>query len=263
MRGSDVVRPDPQRSGSGFRTWTAFAIVANMSTRLRQVVLVVTDLERTVEQFRTLFDSGPGDVDPAMSEFDLAHEVLQVGEGSYVEICAPIHADADTAATKFLSRGGDGGYMAVVEIPDAASFRMRMTELDLAMPVQMLHQGNELTQVHPRDFGTLLEADQILSGADWHYPKLEGTPSTTVTSGIAAIDIAVDDPAVIADRWAKAFDVLLHADASSVAFDDAKTVRFVDADGSRNGVVAFDVNATDRSRVGEAHTLGGVDVRFV
>ncbi len=224
--------------------------------------MVCHELEPALDEFRTLFASGPGDVDPTMVDFGLQHEVLQVGKDTYLEICAPLDPTAVTAATKFLGRGGEGGYMAVIQVPDAEVLRARLGDAGLTIAHVQKHHGNELTQLHPREFGTLLEADEIGGPEDWHYPVLEGAACTDVTSGIVATDIAVADPAAMAVRWAQIFDLDLDAAGSSVTFGGGGVVRFVQSEGSRGGVVSFDVHATDRGRAGETHTIGGLSIRF-
>lgn len=234
-----------------------------MSTRLRQVVLNVERLDPVVDEYRELFAAGAGDVDPGMAEFGLTHEVLRVGTDTYIEICAPIDRAQVTTASRFLDRGGAGGYMAVVEVDDAVGLRQRVADGGWAIPLQQLYHGNELTQLHPRDFGTLLEADEIGSGHDWHYAALEGESSTTTVTGIVAIDVAVAEPAAMAQRWATIFAQPAPADAATTLdLDGGGSIRFVAADG-RTGVIAFDVAATDRARAGETHHLGGVTVRLV
>lgn len=234
-----------------------------MVVRLRQVVLTCAGLDPARAALRELVRCGAGDVDPAMAQFGLTHEVLQVGRGTYVEICAPLDADADTTATRFLRRGGDGGYMAVIEVDSAEVLRSRVRELGLRVALAERHQGNELTQLHPREFGTLLEADEICTGSDWHYPAIETAADTTVTAGIVGVDVAVDDPGEMAVRWAAAFDQAVAGDGRSVAFDGGGTARFVPRGEGRGGVVAVDVAATDRSRAGTDHAIGGVTFRFV
>lgn len=237
-----------------------------MPSRLRQIVLVVDTLEPTLSTFRELFQAGPGDVDPGMSEFGLGHEVLRVGRDTYVEICAPLDPVGDTTANRFLRRGGEGGYMAVVQVPDAETLRARLAERGLKIPLAQTHQGNELTQLHPREFGTLLEADEIRSGADWHYPALETeSPSTgaEVTYGIVALDVGVAEPTAMAARWADVFGLALDPAGTAVSFPDGGDVNFVESEGPRDGVVAVAVEATRRSDAGTEHRLGGVDVRFV
>lgn len=234
-----------------------------MATTLRQVVLTIRELQPDLERFRELFRAGTGTVDAGMVEFGLTHEVIRVGRDTYLEVCAPLDPAADTTATRFLQRGGPGGYMAVIEVPSAEVLRTRLTELGLAIPLAQHYHGNELTQLHPREFGTLLEADAIGGPEDWHYPDLESTETVETTTGIVAVDVAVADPAAMADRWAAAFDERVRDDGASINFSGGGIVRFVAEAPGHRGVVAFDVAATERGRAGEEHQLGGVVVRFV
>lgn len=227
-------------------------------------MLVVETLEPVLGEFRDLLHAGLGDIDPAMGTFGLTHEVLRAGTDTYVEICAPIEPDGETAANRFLRRGGPGGYMAVIEIPDAAALRSRIQDLGLAMPMAQSHGGNELTQLHPRDFGTLLEADEIRSGADWHYPALEREPSSDAMQGLVAVDVAVNDPGAIAVRWLDVFDArTVDAPTTTIELAGGGVVRFVSNEAGRDGVVAIDLAAVDRSVAGTSIELGGITVRLV
>lgn len=234
-----------------------------MSTRLRQIVLLAADMEPSLSRLQELLGTTDGDVDPAMAEFGLTHEVLRVGRDTYIELCAPLAGSGETAAKRFLARGGEGGYMVVIEVPDAAVMRQRIQANGWAVPLAQEHHANELTQLHPRDFGTLLEADQVGSGHDWHYPALEGTESTDRTTGIVAADVAVADPAEQARRWATAFELTVGDDGASVVFPGGGLVRFVPSVDGRTGAVAYDIAATQAADVGTEHVVAGVTLRFV
>jgi catechol 2,3-dioxygenase-like lactoylglutathione lyase family enzyme len=234
-----------------------------MPSRLRQVVLMCRHLEPTLTRFREVLGLDEGIEDPAMARFDLYHKVMTVGAHSYIEICAPLNTDADTTATRFLARnGGDGGYMVVVQVPDAEGLRARVADRGFAIAFAADVGANAITQLHPSDFGTLLEADQIGGPGQWHYPELDDQARTDVVTGIVGAELAVADPASMAARWADVLDAAPEPGATTLTLGPAE-VRFIPVDGTRTGLVAFDVKATDLDHAGTSERLGGVDLRFV
>jgi hypothetical protein len=218
------------------------------------------NLEEAIDKGRALFAAGESEIDPGMANLGLRHEVLQIGSGSFVEICTPLDPTDASPGSKFL-RGGEGGYMLVIEVSSAEELRNRVTAAGLKLPFVDLHEGNDVTQLHPREFGTLVEADQIRTAHDWHYPTLESCPTVTSTTGMIAVDVAVEDPAAMISRWIEIFDVT-PVDQSSVALSNGGIVRFIPADGQRRGVIAIDVAASRNDDIGRSETLCGITVRF-
>ena len=64
--------------------------------------------------------------DPGVGQFGLTNAVFAVGD-TFVEVVAP--AQPDTTADRYLTRrGGDGGYMAIFQVPDLAAARRRVAD---------------------------------------------------------------------------------------------------------------------------------------
>ena len=105
--------------------------------------------------------------------------------------------------------------------------------------------------LHPRDVGgAIVSIDQPETPGAWPWAgPWRAHAETTVTTAIAGIDVAADDPAAMAARWRQ------------LEVDHA--VRFVPAGARGEGIDAIDLVATDRTRVGESTTICGVDLRFV
>ena len=89
--------------------------------RLRQVVLVARDRGHVAGELRRAFGWPPPSHDPGAGRFGLTNAVFAM-DGTFVEVVVP--AQPDTAAGRYLKRrGGDGGYMAIFQIPDLAAAR--------------------------------------------------------------------------------------------------------------------------------------------
>ena len=240
-----------------------------MITTFRQVVLLTADLQPQLQSARDVLGLEPGVQDAEMAEFGLTHDVMVVGGKTYLEICAPLDLAATTTATRFLHRnGGDGGYMLAIEVSDAEEMRRRLADRGIAPIFEQNLHGNLVTQLAPKSLGTLLEADEIVvDGVDWHYDRVLDRVRTDVSTAIVAADVAVADPAAMAQLWREVFDLedageTADAAPNSVRTADGAVVRFVPTSGPL-GVVAFDVQVADRSAAGQTHTLSGVELRLV
>jgi hypothetical protein len=95
--------------------------------RLRQVALVARDGGRVTAELGRVFGWTQPFCDPGVGQFGLVNAVFAVGD-TFVEIVAP--ARPDTTAGRYLERrGGDGGYMAIFQVPDLAAARDRVAGL--------------------------------------------------------------------------------------------------------------------------------------
>ena len=84
--------------------------------RLRQVALVARDLERSVGELCDVLGIDVAYNDPNMVVFGLANAVIPVGN-TFLEVVSP--AQEGTTAGRYLERrGGDGGYMLVLQPRD-------------------------------------------------------------------------------------------------------------------------------------------------
>ena len=234
--------------------------------RLRQIALVTPDL-RGVE--REICDRLGLEVcyrDPGLAYFGLRHGLYAIGD-QLLEVVAP--KQPGTTAGRFLERrGGEGGYMVLLQTNDLDQHKARVEDAG----IRVVHDGevNERDasirgiHLHPKDVGgAILSLDEVdppeswlWAGQDWAYHSLDG-----VVRKIVAIDMQADDPAAMAKQWAKA--VGRPVNDGVLELDDAQ-IRFVQASDSRgDGLAAADLVASDRSRAGEAIEICGFRFRLV
>jgi hypothetical protein len=226
---------------------------------LRQIVLLTADLAAALDTARQSFRVPAGTSDPVgMAAIGFRHEVFGF-DRTYVEICEPI--DPQSSAGHRAASGG-GGFMVVVQVPDAAAMQARAADLGLRPLLTEEFHGSPISQWHPRDFGTIAEFDQMIPPDSWHLaPDVYASRSTEVVSDIVAVRIAVADPSVMAQRWAAVTGGALQADGATVDLG-GRTVGFVPrAEGTPD--MAVDCAATDRASQGTVIRLCGVDFRLI
>lgn len=227
--------------------------------RIRQVVLLVPDLEAAITECRETFGFTSGTRDPeSMAELGFTHEVLSFGD-TFLELVAPMTPESSHG--RLVERKGAVGYMLVVQVADLKADIGRAAGLGIEPLFAEDFEGNKISQWHPKSLGTLAELDQVDPHDSWHFaPRIFEASCTDVARDIVGADLASADPEVMALTWSRILDTPL-SDPTTLPLQDT-VLRFVPA-GDATGLVAVDVAATDPTRVAESLHLCGVDFRFV
>jgi hypothetical protein len=229
---------------------------------IRQLVFLASDLDSTLAAARRELGLPEG-VDDAegMAKLGFIHQVLAIDQ-TFLEFTAPL--GPDTMPGRLVAKRGDLGYMVVVQVDDVEAAKDRAIARGHKLVMETPYEGHSITQWHPRDFGTLAEIDQLRPSDTWYMaPKVFEVGSTDVVQDVTAIELAVRDPAAIAETWAAVLDIPVGADGVSLDLS-GRAMRFIAvADGGREGLVAVELPATDRARAGYTVSLSGVEFRFV
>jgi len=172
--------------------------------RLRQVALVAHDCGQVAGQLRAAFGWGEPYQDPGVGRFGLANAVFAAGD-TFVEVVAP--RQAGTTAGRYLERrGGDGGYMAIFQVPDLAAARARLPGLGVRVVWTADLPDIAGTHLHPKDVpGAIVSLDWAEPAGSWRWagPAWTGrVPDRAPGGGVTGVTIEVADPAAAAARWA-------------------------------------------------------------
>jgi hypothetical protein len=197
--------------------------------RLRQVALVARDCDQVASELRHAFGWAPPFHDPGVGQFGLTNAVFAAGD-TFVEVVAPVQAG--TTAGRYLERrGGDGGYMAIFQIPDLVAARRRVARLGVRVVWTADLPDIAGTHLHPGDVpGAIVSLDWAAPEQSWHWagPAWTGQAPEHAPGGVIALTIEVSDPAAVARRWAEVLGI--PADGSAVPLAAAgQRLRFVPA----------------------------------
>ena len=208
--------------------------------RLRQAVLVARDLDPVVAELRATLGLGEPFHDPNVDHFGLRNAVMALGD-TFVEVVSPV--TEGTAAGRHLERrGGDGGYMAMFEVGDAAAARQRAAEAGIREVFAIELDDIVDVHLHPRDVGgAIVAVDEPRPPGSWRWggPAWEGAIPPFGPGRLTGLTVQAADPQAMAARWAHVLGV--PADGGAIALDDG-AVRFVeDGDGRGEGIVAVSV----------------------
>ena len=89
--------------------------------------------------------------DPGVGKFGLKNAVFPIGE-TFLEVVSP-KQDGTTAGRLLEKRGGDGGYMVILQCEDPKGRDARVERLGIRIVHKSLHADYDGRQLHPRDTG--------------------------------------------------------------------------------------------------------------
>lgn len=224
--------------------------------RMRQIALVARELEPVEDDFRAILGLEVCYRDPGVGRFGLHNFLMPIGN-AFLEVVAPI--EEGTAGGRYLDRrGGDGGYMVIMQTDDVASARERVLGLGVRLVLDSGAGANAGIQLHPKDVpGAIVELRQNEGAEDpagpWGPAGPDWRPAQRldVTRRLTGAELQSDDPAALAVRWSEvlARPVEDGATGPELALDDA-TLRFVEAtDGRGEGLGGLDIELADREHV--------------
>lgn len=239
--------------------------------RLRQVAFVAANLDPVVSDLCSLLGVEVGFNDPGVSEFGLVNVVMPVGD-TFLEVVAPTKPGT-TAGRLLEKRGGDGGYMVILQVDDLDGAMARVDHLG----IRTVWRGDipagegdapaaHGRHLHPRDIGGAilsLDAMEPPQGWRWAGPRWRVHVRDDVTTGIATVEVQAQDPTAMAARWAEALGQSVGSE-NTIALDFGTAIRFAPvADERGEGVSGIDVTVVDPARAGEEHLVCGARIRLV
>ncbi len=221
--------------------------------RLRQVALVARDLEPAVRAVRDVLGVDVAYRDPGVAVFGLVNAVMPVGD-TFLEVVSP--AKPGTTAERFLERrGGDGGYMVILQTTDLAAARQRVQAQDVRIAWETALEDAATIHLHPSDVGgAILSLDAMDPPDSWRWagPDWRNRVRTETTEAITAVEIQDADPAARAARWSQILGCPARACGDGrheIALEES-ALRFVPAsDGRGPGVCGLEVRARDPEKI--------------
>ena len=213
-----------------------------MAMRLRQVVLVAGDLDRVEAEIVEGLAVEACVHDLGVGQFGLRNVLFPVGD-TLLEVVSPVE-DGTAAGRHLARRGGDGGYMVILQTDDLAGFGGRLDEAAVRVVLEARMPGIRGLHLHPSDVGgAILSVDESDDWTDWPWagPDWREHRRTGLVSGIVAVEIQADDPAAMAGRWG---EVLGRPVEETVVALDGGEVRFLPVlDDRGEGLVGVEVRA--------------------
>ncbi|MBK8293653.1 MAG: VOC family protein [Solirubrobacterales bacterium] len=167
--------------------------------RLRQAVMAVTDLERSVRFMRSELGLGEPFADPAIQYFGLQNAVFAIGD-TFLELVSPIQDD--TAAGRLIEKyDGACGYMAMLQVEDIAAARDRARKLGIREVFEVEFEDIAEVHLHPADIGgAIVSLSEPKPTPSWRWGGPDW-PERSTTGGLVSVTVAVADAETIGKRW--------------------------------------------------------------
>jgi hypothetical protein len=222
--------------------------------RLRQVALIARQVAPITAQLKTVFDLNVAYVDPGVEVFGLKNAVLPVG-GEFLEVLEPFRDDA-SGARYLVRRGGDAGYMVILQDADSYAHRDRLAAAGVRVIARNPEGPYRFTHFHPADCtGVLMSIDSIVGDENWRERKSDWLAAgrdwrpheSGESLGVASVTIQSRDPVAACERWCELLDQPARTGGDRLEIPlERGVIRFtapVDSDGT--GVVACDIEVKD------------------
>jgi hypothetical protein len=231
-------------------------------SRVRHYVIAAKDLDAVCGQLYRLLDVEPIDKPPGNEPtlaFGFRTKMIRVGT-TLIEVVSPIR-EKHQLQDFFVERGGDGGFMVVMQTYDDNALLARAAAAGHKLAFEIPNfMGQHLMQFDYKTFGTRFEFYKYTPEDNWWGNPLNGDYNDPkAAEDILGAEVAVENPASIAATAASTF--VGKRDGASVTFIDRR-IDFVEPVGKTRGLTAIYLKARDRSRVGTSETVANVAFRF-
>jgi hypothetical protein len=216
--------------------------------RLRQIALVAKDLAAARADISAVLGLGYAFDDPAIGKYGLRNAVFPVGD-TFLEVVSP--KEPGTTAGRLLEkRGGDGGYMVILQIDDLAQAQARVKSASARIADQRDQDGAAFMHIHPKDIGgAILSLDHMVPKERWEWggPDWQSHVCTDTSVKVAGAELQARDPAQMAARWAQVLgrEAGLDTGIWRIRLDEGEIRFTLERDGRGEGLGAFDVVVRD------------------
>ena len=220
--------------------------------RLRQIALVGADLAAAEADIRAVLGLDYAYDDPGVGKFGLKNAVFPVGD-TFLEVVSP-KAQGTTAGRLLEKRGGDGGYMVILQVPDIGTARAQVTAGGARVVEQFDGDGVAMSHIHPKDIGgAILSVDWMDPAERWEWggPVWRENVRTDVSVAVVGAELQAADPDTMSRRWSEVLGQPREPSGDGWRIPlDGSELRFVpDRDGRGDGLGAFDVAVRDPDAV--------------
>lgn len=237
--------------------------------RIRQVAFASLDIEPVADDFAAVFGLKIAFRDPEIIHYGLKNIILPAGD-DFLELVQPVLPD--TSAGRYLARrGGDGGYMVIMQAADALSHRHRLVRENIQIVDTMDVADHQCTHIHPRELGGILGSIDSTPGVpNWresltHWYPAGGAGWTSARSeevhGIASVAIQSNDQLDTARRWSRVLDAPFREDPLRIEMLRGADIRFVEAqDRHQRGIAQTALAVDEPELVIERARMRGITV---
>ncbi|MEU3271705.1 VOC family protein [Saccharomonospora sp. NPDC006951] len=230
-----------------------------MGTRLRQVALIAGELEPVVAGLRAVLGldvclTTADEIElwgtDLIDRFGIGNAVFAAGD-TFLEVISP--SNPETPAARYLSnRGGDSGYMVLLQTGDLAAVDARARELGVRTVWESPLPGIRGRHFDPRDTGgSLLSLEQPDDPGEWPWAGPDWRARSNPDIELTGVEVECGEPERVAARWAELIGTTVTRGGDGVAAVELTKgrVRFLPSSGRGEGVCGIEVRCRDRDAI--------------
>ena len=222
--------------------------------RLRQLVIATNKIEVLADNICDLFELKRTFSDPELIVFGLENILIPLGD-TFIELVTPVKEN--TSAERFLKkRGGDGGYMVIVDTVDLSEEKKRLEKekLEIVWYENRKSKGvhGQSLHLHPKQVGgAILSIDSMNPPSSWLWAGTEWEKdiNKSLVSHLSGINIASPQPNSLLANWEKALGRKRSPEGSSINLTGSNINFVMNNQSSSEYLSAFQIHTAKRSSV--------------
>ncbi len=224
---------------------------------IRQIVMVSGLRDPIVNDLCELFNFEVAFNDPGVAHFGLENAVIPIGT-DFLEVVSPV--EENTTAGRYLNkRGGDGGYMIIIQVDKFEDSQKLVNEYNIKTVWKTDLPKAKAMHLHPKQMGgAILSLDWMEPKESWKWagPNWEKNISGPI-KGIDGVEIQSDDPELMLNTWLRVLGDVERDHENKILLDNT-WIKFSQAtDGRGPGISAFSLKAENSNEIIErAQNLG-------
>ena len=224
---------------------------------IRQIVMVSGLRDPIVNDLCKLFNFEVAFNDPGVAHFGLENAVIPIGT-DFLEVVSPV--EENTTAGRYLNkRGGDGGYMIIIQVDKFEDSQKLVNEYNIKTVWETDLPKAKAMHLHPKQMGgAILSLDWMEPKESWKWagPNWEKNISGPI-KGIDGVEIKSDDPELMLNTWLRVLGDVERDHENKILLDNT-WIKFSQAtDGRGPGISAFSLKAENSNEIIErAQNLG-------
>ena len=206
---------------------------------IRQIVMVSSLRDPIVSDLNKLFGLEVAFNDPGVGHFGLENAVMPLGT-DFLEVVSPI--EENTTAGRYLDkRGGDGGYMVIIQVDDFDKTKSLVHDNEIEIVWDTDLPEAKAIHLHPKQMGgAIVSLDWMNPKESWKWAGPEWNKYITDDiKGIDGVEIQANNPEEMFNRWKDILDASNISESEKKIYLDNTWISFTDEDDRGSGISAF------------------------